>query len=152
MTGTEELAHEIRSAVLRLVAQVTLDEHVALQRLGLGGTDVRFLTLLDIHGPMTPGRLATLTGLTTGSVTGVIDRLERAGFVGRERDGTDRRKVIVVPVPDVAGRLTAERRNRLELLDAVLARRDGGELRVISGFLNDIAVELDDGAGELDGR
>ena len=144
MAGVDELTDEIRSAVLRLVAQVCLDEHVASQRLGLGGTDVRFLTLLDLHGPLTPGRLATMTGLTTGSVTGVIDRLERGGFVGRERDGTDRRKVIVVPVPDAAGRLTAERQNRTDLLDAILARRSDSELRVIADFLNDIAQELDE--------
>jgi DNA-binding MarR family transcriptional regulator len=144
VTSTETLTHEIRMAILRLVAQVCLDEHVASQRLGLGGTDVRFLTLLDVHGPLTPGRLATLTGLTTGSVTGVIDRLERAGFVGRERDGTDRRKVIVVPVPDAAGRLTEERRNRMDLLDAILARRNGSELRVIADFLNEVAGELDE--------
>ena len=47
---------------------------------------------------MTAGRLAELTGLTTGAITGVVDRLEKAGFVRRERDGSDRRKVFIVPV------------------------------------------------------
>jgi DNA-binding MarR family transcriptional regulator len=53
-------------------------------------------------GPMTAGQLAEITGLTTGAITGVIDRLERAGYVQRERDPEDRRKVIVCLVPDKA--------------------------------------------------
>ena len=138
MTSTEALTHEIRSAILRLVGQVCLDEHVASQRLGLGGTDVRFLTLLDIHGPLTPGRLATLTGLTTGSVTGVIDRLERGGFVSRERDDADRRKVRVIPDPEATARLTAARHDPIDLLDDVLNGRDADELAVIARFLGEI--------------
>ena len=49
------------------------------------------------NGPATAGQLSELTGLTTGAVTAVIDRLEKAGYVKRERDGADRRKVIVAP-------------------------------------------------------
>jgi len=139
----DELTEAIRSMVLRLVAEVCLREHGASQRLGLGGTDVRFLTLLDLHGPLTPGRLAALTGLTTGSVTGVIDRLERGGFVSRERDGTDRRKVRVVPVPEAAARLAAEWHDNLFQLDTVLRRRDSTELEVIRRFLGEIVEEHD---------
>jgi DNA-binding MarR family transcriptional regulator len=141
--GVDELTEAIRSLVLRLVAEVCLSAHGASQRLGLGGTDVRFLTLLDRHGPLTPGRLATLTGLTTGSVTGVIDRLERAGFVGRERDDADRRKVRVVPVPEAAARLAAEWHDDLVVLDTVLRRRDQAELEVISRFLGEVLQEHD---------
>ena len=49
---------------------------------------------------MTAGRLAELTGLTTGAITGVVDRLEKAGFVRRERDDSDRRKVFIAAVPE----------------------------------------------------
>jgi DNA-binding MarR family transcriptional regulator len=139
--GVDELTEAIRSLVLRLVAEVCLTTHGVSRRLGLGGTDVRFLTLLDRHGPLTPGRLAALTGLTTGSVTGVIDRLERAGFVGRERDDTDRRKVRVVPVPEATARLAAEWHDDLLVLDAVLRRRDRAELEVISRFLGEMVEE-----------
>ena len=139
----DELSGAIRSMVLRLVAEVCLREHGASQRLGLGGTDVRFLTLLDLHGPLTPGRLAALTGLTTGSVTGVIDRLERGGFVGRERDDADRRKVRVVPVPEAAARLAAEWHDNLFQLDTVLKRRDRAELEIICRFLDELVAEQD---------
>ena len=143
VAGVNELTDEIRAAVLRIVAEICLHEHDTSQRLGLGGTDVRFLTLLDLHGPLTPGRLAALTGLTTGSVTGVIDRLERAGFVGRERDDADRRKVLVVPLPDATARLAAERHDRIDLLDTALGRRDRAELEVIARFLGEIAQDYD---------
>ncbi len=141
MQGVDELTEAIRSLVLRLVAEMSLTAHGASQRLGLGGTDVRFLTLLDRHGPLTPGRLAALTGLTTGSVTGVIDRLERGGFVGRMRDDADRRKVRVVPVPEGTARLAAEWHDDLVVLDTVLRRRDRAELEVISRFLGEMVEE-----------
>jgi DNA-binding MarR family transcriptional regulator len=150
VVGVDELTAEIRSALLRLVAEVCLREHDTCQRLGLGGTDVRFLTLLDIYGPLTPGRLATLTGLTTGSVTGVIDRLERAGYVSRRRDEADRRKVRVVPVPEAVARLAAERRDILDLLEAVLARRNRDELVVIAGFVDEIVERYDEGRAARD--
>jgi DNA-binding MarR family transcriptional regulator len=51
-------------------------------------------------GRKTPGKLAELTGLTTGTITGVIDRLEKAGYARRERDLHDRRKVIIQPIPE----------------------------------------------------
>jgi DNA-binding MarR family transcriptional regulator len=144
VAGVEDLTGAIRVRARRLVTEVRLREHEASHRLGLGSTDVRFLTLLDHHGPLTPGRLAALTGLTTGSVTGVIDRLERAGFVGRERDATDRRKVRVVPAPEAAERLAGEWHGDLALLEKVLAPRGRAELEVIFRFLGDLVRELDE--------
>ena len=76
--------------------------------------------------------------MTTGSVTGVIDRLERAGFVSRERDDADRRKVRVIPDPEATAQLAAARHDPIELLDDVLHRRDADELAVIARFLGDI--------------
>lgn len=58
-------------------------------------TDMQTLHLLELHGPMTPGRLAECTGLTTGGVTVVLDRLEKAGYARRERNPDDRRSVLV---------------------------------------------------------
>lgn len=59
-------------------------------------TDHKYVDILFRHGAMTAGELAEHAGLTTGAVTGVIDRLEKAGLVRRERDPADRRKVVVV--------------------------------------------------------
>ncbi|MCH5690113.1 MarR family transcriptional regulator [Niabella sp. W65] len=63
---------------------------------GLAGTDHKYIDLLLKHGAITPGQIAALSGLSTGAVTGMIDRLELENLVKRERDAVDRRKVIVV--------------------------------------------------------
>jgi DNA-binding MarR family transcriptional regulator len=68
-------------------------------RLGIHGTDLKCLDLVRGEPRLTPGRLAELTGLTTAAVTSILDRLERAGFVQRERDPSDRRKILVRPLP-----------------------------------------------------
>jgi DNA-binding MarR family transcriptional regulator len=66
--------------------------------LGLYNNDFISVDILHEKGPITAGELSKLTGLTTGSVTALIDRLEKNGFVRRENDPNDRRKVIIVPL------------------------------------------------------
>src|SRR5215471_15589018 len=67
----------------------------AADRIGINATDLNCLNILSFSGHMTAGELARATGLTTASITGVVDRLEEAGFVSRERDPHDRRRVVV---------------------------------------------------------
>ncbi|MCC3327389.1 MarR family transcriptional regulator [Nocardia abscessus] len=74
-------------------------------RLGLHVTDLRCLNLLRIGGPATAGELATQTGLTTGAITRMIDRLLKAGYVRREHDEQDRRRVIVSVVQEKIDRI-----------------------------------------------
>jgi len=71
--------------------------HAAIaERLGLNPSDHKCADLImNETGPVTAGRLAELTGLSTGAITGVIDRLERAGFVSRVADAQDRRRVVI---------------------------------------------------------
>ena len=95
-------------------ATVLFHQAVA-ERLGLNTTDHKCADILLRTGPLTAGELAETTGLTTGAMTGVVDRLERAGFVSRERDPEDRRRVIVRPT------LSAERERELAGLFAPLA-------------------------------
>ena len=66
--------------------------------LGLHITDHKCLDLIRQYGAMPAGRLAELTGLTTGAVTGIIDRLEKVGYVRRTNDPKDRRRTIIEPV------------------------------------------------------
>src|SRR5512146_3345474 len=72
----------------------------AAARTGMTVTDIEVIDILDNSGPMTAGQLAELTGLTTGPITGMLNRLEEAGLVRRERDPEDGRRVIVRLVPD----------------------------------------------------
>ena len=73
-------------------------------RLGMNVTDHKCADILSRAGPLTAGELAQHTGLTTGAITGVLDRLERAGYVRRVHDPHDRRRVIIEPVLESIGR------------------------------------------------
>ena len=84
-----------------LGAASDFDERLA-KKLKLSRTDMRCLDLIGRLGPMTAGRLAEESGLTTGAVTFILDRLEQSGMVTRRRDTEDRRRVWVEIVPDGA--------------------------------------------------
>jgi len=102
-----DLLHRLVVAVRRQVAWTVLHNQAIADRLGMGLTDLHCVNLLDIEGPMTAGRLAELMGLTTGAVTGVLDRMERAGLVRREADPADRRRVVARLVPEGMARVRA---------------------------------------------
>jgi DNA-binding MarR family transcriptional regulator len=137
----KDLELEIQQQMVQMIAQVVLFNHAANASLGLGASDSQFLTLLQMRGSMTPGQLAAATGLTSGTVTGVIDRLERAKLVRRERDGDDRRKVLVVPMGDAVDRLAPVYAGKGAMLQRILRRRTAHELEVITGFLGDLVAE-----------
>lgn len=90
-----QLVEELRWAG-RHQARTTVMFHQAVaDRLGLHPTDHKCLDLLREEGPMSAGELAEATGLTSGAITGVADRLERAGFLHRESDPHDRRRILL---------------------------------------------------------
>ena len=132
------LREDVMAGLLTFISGVVLHNVEAARRLGLGGSDAQFVGLLQAHGPLTPGKLAELSGLTTGTVTGVLDRLERAGFVRRERDSNDRRKVLVVPTEDGTARLMSAYAGHGAYTERVLASRTPDELRVIAAFLREL--------------
>ncbi len=85
---------------MRENSTVTIMFHQAIaDRLGMNVTDHKCAGILARSGPITAGELARRTGLSTGAITGVIDRLEQAGFARRGRDSSDRRRVIIEPDP-----------------------------------------------------
>src|SRR5436190_3267507 len=79
-------------------------DNLAAERLGVNRTDLHCLNAIENAGGLTAGQLAAETGLTSGAVTGVIDRLERAGFARRVSDPDDRRRVKVEVTPKFYGR------------------------------------------------
>ncbi|WP_235023959.1 MarR family winged helix-turn-helix transcriptional regulator [Streptomyces sp. WAC05374] len=100
MVRRKRLMAELSGEARRYMAAYALFNQALADHLGLHPTDVQCLNLLDLEpGPVTTGRIAELTGLTTGSATRLVDRLERAGYVTRERDANDRRRVLVATVP-----------------------------------------------------
>ena len=78
------------------MANAVLFQDAVARTGGLNSTDLQAVSLLMSQGPATPGELAERTGLSAGgAITAVIDRLEKAGYVSRQRDQADRRRVIV---------------------------------------------------------
>jgi DNA-binding MarR family transcriptional regulator len=94
----QELAEEILGQLVRRHSTAAvLFHHAVAERLGLGPTDHKCLDLLRERGAMTGSELAAVTGLTSGAITGVVARLERAGFLRRKPDPHDGRKQILSP-------------------------------------------------------
>src|SRR5215831_16178756 len=91
----DELLSALMGEFRQLSAATIMFHQAVADRLGMNVTDHKCADILERHGPMTAGELAERTGLTTGAITGVIDRLEAAGFVRRARDPGDRRRVVV---------------------------------------------------------
>ncbi|GIH23037.1 hypothetical protein Aph01nite_13470 [Acrocarpospora phusangensis] len=83
-------------ATLDLAADVDTVGQAAAARIGINQTDLICLNALFRDGPMTAGQLAAAIGLTSGATTTAVDRLVRAGYVTREGDPADRRRVLVV--------------------------------------------------------
>ena len=93
-----ELIATFMQEISRMSTWTVMLHQAASTRMGLNPTDGKCLGVLQEMGPLTAGELAEFIGLTTGAVTGVIDRLEKRGFVRRVDDPKDRRRVIVEPV------------------------------------------------------
>ncbi|HEY7340020.1 MAG TPA: MarR family transcriptional regulator [Ktedonobacterales bacterium] len=91
-----ELARELR----RFTGLGASFVRAAAARTGMAVTDIEVIDILESIGPTTAGQLAELTGLTTGAITGMLKRLEEAGYVRREDDPEDGRRVIVRPILD----------------------------------------------------
>src|SRR4051794_25434378 len=97
---------------------------------------MQFMTyLMQEGGSLSPGRLSELSGLKSGSVTGVIDRLEQAGWVHRERDESDRRKVRVVLDEERLNAAESPHSGQAARLRGVLDSFDPTELETIARFL-----------------
>ena len=94
------LLQELEEAMRRSSAQGVIFGQTVANAAGISGSDLECLDFLNLEGRVTAGRLAEVTGLTTGAITGVVDRLEKAGLVRRERDAADRRKVFIATVPE----------------------------------------------------
>src|SRR6266704_6667965 len=93
-----KLADEIVGRLARRHSTaVVLFHHAVAERLGLGPTDHKCLDLLRERGPMAGSDLGAITGLTSGAITGVVARLEQAGYIRREADPHDGRKQILYP-------------------------------------------------------
>jgi DNA-binding MarR family transcriptional regulator len=95
----KELVGELISEFRAAGNQDSAFDNLAAERLGLNRTDLHCINIIENSGGLTAGELAVEAGLTTGAVTGVIDRLERAGYARRVPDREDRRRVKLEVTP-----------------------------------------------------
>jgi DNA-binding MarR family transcriptional regulator len=108
------------------------------ESLGVNVTDMAALEQLLNTGPMTPGQLAEHLKVTTAAATQIVDRLERAGHVARERRAHDRRKICVVPVQASIDRAFERLAPMIDGLDGVIAGLSPAERQVIESFLDKV--------------
>jgi DNA-binding MarR family transcriptional regulator len=133
-----QLNHELASMMVLFHARIA-------EQLGLSGTDHKCLELvLRSAEPLTAGRLAQLSGLSTGAVTGVIDRLERRGLVRRVRDPHDRRKVLVEVADFVESRFAHVLQGAADLTERVLVRFTPQEWVVLERYSQALIEEQQD--------
>jgi len=132
----QELTEEIGGRLMRRHTTATvLFHHAVAERLGLGPTDHKCLDLLLERGPMTGSELAAVTGLTSGAITGVVARLERAGYLHRQPDPDDRRKQILYPAPERVQAIRDVLEPVREDVAALLESFDAHQLSAIAEFL-----------------
>jgi DNA-binding MarR family transcriptional regulator len=132
-----DLIQQLRSEIMGYFgAASAFDERVA-ERFKLSPTDMRCLDLLARTGPMTAGQLAEETGMSTGAVTFLLDRLEEAGVVKRRRDTEDRRRVWVELTPAATKRLHRAQEPIKEEMRDLAQRFKAEELAVVRDFMRE---------------
>src|SRR5215475_2660392 len=132
---------EIRDSLRDLGNQLSALNHHVATRLELRDVDLDCLDLLDRHGPLSPTALARLAGLHAATMTGVLDRLQRGGWITRERDAqaTDRRSVAVRAVRERGPEVLRLYAGMNDALGRILAGYRDPELEVLAGFLRQVA-------------
>jgi DNA-binding MarR family transcriptional regulator len=98
MKSRKELIEQYSRAVQQSGTLTVLHTNAISHKIGLSATEFEALDIISQRQPITAGHLATFCGLTTGAITGLVDRLESAGFAKRAIDQTDRRRVLISTV------------------------------------------------------
>jgi DNA-binding MarR family transcriptional regulator len=132
--GKQALAGRLMLALRRSSAAGVLHGQTIARRVGVNSTDLECLDLILMSGPSTAGEIARHTGLTSGAVTGLIDRLERLGLVERTADPADRRKVLVRVREDRIGPIAQLYAPLEKAMQSLLAGYSKEELKVLIDF------------------
>jgi DNA-binding MarR family transcriptional regulator len=134
--SSEELLRQLGEQVRAFQRAVDQGDDEIARLLGLNRTDLRCLDLLLQEGPSAPGRLATELGLTTGSVTAMLDRMEKIGYISRTPDPGDRRKIVVQATPDIAEQAMEVMLPLVEDSNRATAHYTPEELRLLLDFFD----------------
>jgi DNA-binding MarR family transcriptional regulator len=125
----------IKESLRDLRNQLSLLNHRVGARVELKDIDLDCLELINRHGPLSPSALARRAGLHPATMTGILDRLERGGWVARERDPGDRRAVVVRTRPERGGELFRLYSGMSTSMDRLCAGYSDAELELLADFL-----------------
>jgi len=125
----------IKESLRGLRVQLALFNHQVGSRVDLKDIDLDCLDLLAQHGPQNPTALSRRAGLHPATLTGVLDRLERGGWITRDRDPSDRRAVVVRVLPDRNAEMFEHYRGMNTAIDTLCETYDPTELAAIADFL-----------------
>ncbi len=132
----KELLEHLSYQLGRELSARTVMFHGAMaEKMGLSITEHKALDLLSRQGPITAGQLAEVTGLTTGAITGMVDRLEKAGFVRRVPDPTDRRKIRIEAAVEKYEAMAGVFESLGQAMNALLESYNDKELAIIYDFM-----------------
>ncbi len=129
------LTASIKQSLRALSIQLSLLNHQVGAHLGLNDVDLDCLDLIARHGPLGPSALALRSGLHPATMTGVLDRLERGGWVARERDPSDRRAVVVRALRNRNAELMRLYAGMNSSMNEICAGYGDAELEVLADFL-----------------
>lgn len=149
--GRQGLTLAIRVALRDLGAQLALLNLRVGDKLDLRAGDLQCLELIERLGPLSPATLARRTAIHPATLTGIIDRLERGGWVARDRDPADRRSVVVRVVRDRRAEVSRHYAGMQGRLTDICAGLDDEELAAVVGFLRSAVEAGRDATNELAG-
>jgi DNA-binding MarR family transcriptional regulator len=129
------LTNDIKESLRELSVQLSLLNHRVSARVDLKDIDLECLDMIGRFGPLTPTSLARRSGLHPATMTGVLDRLERAGWIARERDAQDRRAVKLKIRKERSGEIFRLYAGMNSSLDEICAGYGEAELEVLADFL-----------------
>jgi len=98
MNSRKAIIESLNQVIQETGTLTVLHTNAIASKIDLSATEFEALDIISRYQPITAGQLATYCGLTTGGITGIVDRLEAAGFVKRVRDSKDRRRVFIEPL------------------------------------------------------
>lgn len=143
------LSWQVSEGLRRTSAYSVLFNEAVAERVGLNATDLRCLDFIGREGPLTPGRLAELTSLTTGAITGIVDKLEQRGFVERRPDPHDRRRVIVSARPDAPAGVGPLFASLAEAMEQLCSRYSAEDLETIVDFVEQLEPIMRDETAKM---
>ena len=131
----DELTEAVLLALREASGLGVLHSQAMAERMGVSSSDLECLDIIAMRGPITAGELARASGFTTGAITGLIDRLERAGLARREPDREDRRKVMLRVTPALEKKGARLGKPMQDAMTALLADSDDQSLALLLDIL-----------------